>query len=166
MDLSFSKYHGAGNDFIVFDMTSRQIKLTSGQLTRMCDRKRGIGADGVLVLGNSDMESVSYKLDYYNADGHEGSLCGNGSRCSVAVALEKGLQNQVTNSGCVWFETCDGVHCGGMFGNAIQLGNVVQSKRKAQSGNTGMHFTLLIILRKKKKTYAHRKEPSFFRSKR
>lgn len=115
MEVPFSKYEGAGNDFIVVDMTSRiSTPLTSGQRLRMCNRKTGIGADGVLVLQQSELPGFTFKLLYYNADGQESSLCGNGSRCSLAFAEQIGLVDfDHAGSHVIKFEACDGSHLGG-----------------------------------------------------
>lgn len=80
----FTKMTGAGNDFIVFDKkTYPNVLLTPEIIQNLCDRHYGIGADGVMVIGDKSMGVESYLMDYYNADGSLGSLCGNGSRCAA-----------------------------------------------------------------------------------
>jgi diaminopimelate epimerase len=89
---NFSKMNGAGNDFILFDFISDdKMKLTSDEIVSLCDRKKGIGADGVLLLFRS--EEACFFVDFYNSDGKPGSLCGNGARCVIRYAYEKGLYN-------------------------------------------------------------------------
>ncbi|KAK6192245.1 hypothetical protein SNE40_003747 [Patella caerulea] len=85
--VSFRKYHGAGNDFIVIDNRhdDNTTSITSNQRNSMCHRNFGIGADGILEIMSSS--TANFKLIYYNADGHVGSLCGNGSRCAIAYVL-------------------------------------------------------------------------------
>ena len=114
MEIHFSKYEGAGNDFVVIDMTSSTLHLTSEQLQRMCNRKMGVGADGVLVLQESCVPGCKFKLVHYTADGNVGSFCGNGSRCSLAFAEQIGLVDVEEGSRLeVEFEACDGVHAAG-----------------------------------------------------
>ncbi|BFZ20686.1 hypothetical protein BsWGS_23725 [Bradybaena similaris] len=91
MEIGFSKYQGAGNDFIAIDNREEQIKLTDDHRQKMCDRHFGIGADGILEMRSSD--AADFKLVYYNSNGKEGSLCGNGSRCAVAFALKIGVRH-------------------------------------------------------------------------
>ncbi len=104
MKITFEKYHGAGNDFIIIDSRKNGItKLASSTISSLCDRHFGIGADGLIILRES--EQFDFRMDYYNADGHPGSMCGNGGRCSAAVAHEHGW---ITEK-CV-FEASDGTH--------------------------------------------------------
>ena len=76
----FYKYQGTGNDFVI---TSDIYQITTKQIQRLCDRKYGIGADGVIVMKKDS--SADFDMMYYNADGSE-SFCGNGSRCAVMHA--------------------------------------------------------------------------------
>lgn len=104
MLVEFSKYHGTGNDFIMLDGRKTDSKiLTSDVIARLCDRHFGIGADGLIILAES--ETQDFKMIYYNADGKVGSMCGNGGRCTVAFAHELGIINQTCN-----FEASDGLH--------------------------------------------------------
>lgn len=100
----FFKYQGAGNDFIVFDNRSGFFDASNHlMIRRLCDRRFGIGADGLMLLqahGDYDFE-----MRYFNADGHEGSLCGNGGRCMVAFAHSLGLFGDQTV-----FLAADGEH--------------------------------------------------------
>ena len=99
----FSKYEGTGNDFILLDNLQGSYDFLSLALVkRLCDRKFGIGADG-LILINSD-ESSDFYMDYYNADGSK-SFCGNGSRCAVLFTLSLGL-----HKGKTIFKAIDGLH--------------------------------------------------------
>jgi diaminopimelate epimerase len=81
MQLDFNKYQGTGNDFIVIDNRNNQVQLTQEQIAHLCHRRFGIGADGLMLLLNLSKRAVDFEMKYYNADGAEGSMCGNGGRC-------------------------------------------------------------------------------------
>jgi len=85
----FTKMSGAGNDFILFDgKINPDLHLTPQIIKNICARRSGIGADGVLFL--SDFKDYVFKMEYFNADGSVGSLCGNGARCSILYGKESG----------------------------------------------------------------------------
>ena len=79
--LPFVKMSGAGNDFVVIDNRTLSHALTKEQIVRLCDRHFGIGADGLLAVEPSDDASADFRMRYYNADGGEAEMCGNGARC-------------------------------------------------------------------------------------
>lgn len=81
MILEFTKMNGAGNDFILLDNRSGQVRLTHDQIVRLCDRHRGVGADGILILVPSQSGKADWAWDFYNSDGSTGEMCGNGARC-------------------------------------------------------------------------------------
>ncbi|ALI99531.1 diaminopimelate epimerase [Rufibacter tibetensis] len=103
MNLTFYKYQGTGNDFVVLDNRNESIALTQEQVAFLCDRRKGIGADGLMLLQNK--EGYDFEMVYYNADGRPSSMCGNGGRCLVAFAqfLEV-VENQA------YFIAADGPH--------------------------------------------------------
>lgn len=114
MEVKFAKYHGLGNDFIIidnrpgcYDDVMRLPLMRRG----FCCRKTGIGADGILEMKSScsATKGCTVRMVYFNADGEEGSFCGNGGRCFVEFAIRKGVP--LTDEGLV-FEACDGVHKG------------------------------------------------------
>jgi len=78
--LRFTKMNGAGNDFILFDNRTGHINLDRNQIARLCDRHRGIGADGILFL-EKPTNRADFRMRYFNADGGEAEMCGNGARC-------------------------------------------------------------------------------------
>ncbi len=79
--LPFVKMSGAGNDFVVLDNRTLGLALTGAQIARLCHRQFGIGADGLLAVELSDQPTADYRMRYYNADGGEAEMCGNGARC-------------------------------------------------------------------------------------
>ena len=103
MKINFVKYQGTGNDFVMLDnMSGDYDSLNINQIQFLCDRKLGIGADGLIKISKD--ESSDFYVDYFNADGTQ-SFCGNGARCSVAFAKEIGLIESATS-----FNAIDGVH--------------------------------------------------------
>lgn len=99
--MTFYKYHGAGNDFLVADGRSSRIDLSSDGIAALCDRHTGFGADGVMILSESEVHD--FRMDYYNSDGSGGMMCGNGGRCIVAFAADLGFRS-------FDFEAPDGPH--------------------------------------------------------
>ena len=85
----FTKMSGAGNDFIFIDKKQNpDLNLSPGQIKTLCNRRTGIGADGVIFIEN--IPEYDYKMVYFNADGSTGSLCANGARCSIWFAKNSG----------------------------------------------------------------------------
>lgn len=104
MNIKFSKYQGAGNDFILIDHRESELKNIENKLVaQLCDRRFGIGADGLMFLTNHD--NYDFEMVYYNADGKIGSMCGNGGRCIVAFAKSLGIIDFETD-----FLAVDGPH--------------------------------------------------------
>jgi len=83
--LRFTKMNGAGNDFVLLDNRAGDLSLTREQIARVCDRHRGVGADGVLLLERA-ANGADFRMRYYNADGGEAEMCGNGARCFARFA--------------------------------------------------------------------------------
>ncbi len=104
MLIPFHKYHGTGNDFIIID-NRQDLSLTGNQLIikKLCERRFGIGADGLLLL--SDHDPYDFEMKYFNADGSEGSFCGNGARCVASFAHRSGIAGKSMH-----FIACDGTH--------------------------------------------------------
>jgi len=104
MKIVFSKYHGTGNDFILLDnRENKYSSLTESQIELLCNRRFGIGADGLILL-EKDSET-DFRMVYFNSDGRESSMCGNGGRCITAYAKSLSLINNSTK-----FIAIDGVH--------------------------------------------------------
>ena len=89
MNINFSKYQGTGNDFVIIDNRDGSISLSNEQIAFLCDRRFGIGADGLMLLGIAN--GYDFSMTYYNADGTEGTMCGNGGRCLVQFAHDNGI---------------------------------------------------------------------------
>lgn len=103
MQLRFYKYQGTGNDFIILNNHNNEYKLSTEQIRHLCDRHFGIGADGLMLLNRSD--NYDFDMEYYNADGRESSMCGNGGRCLVRFAGHQGLHKT-----SYLFTAVDGLH--------------------------------------------------------
>ena len=89
MTINFSKYQGTGNDFVIIDNRLGDIKLSQQQIAFLCDRRFGVGGDGLMLLGTA--EGYDFSMTYFNADGTEGTMCGNGGRCLVQFAHDSGI---------------------------------------------------------------------------
>lgn len=90
MTIHAYKYQGAGNDFVIIDGREKDPGLSVEQVKLLCDRRFGIGGDGLMILGKSNRHDFSMR--YFNSDGYEGTMCGNGGRCLVAFAAHKGIE--------------------------------------------------------------------------
>jgi diaminopimelate epimerase len=113
--LRFTKMNGAGNDFILIDNRAGEIHLDSNQIARLCDRHRGVGADGVLLLEKAS-NNADFRMRYFNADGGEAEMCGNGARCFARFA------NKMANAGGkISFDTQAGVIAAELLNDLVKL---------------------------------------------
>lgn len=101
--LPFYKYQGTGNDFVIVDNREGLFDAPGERIRQLCERRTGIGADGLILLEHSDLGD--FRMVYYNADGKLSTLCGNGGRCLVSFAARLGLAGNE-----VEFEAIDGLH--------------------------------------------------------
>lgn len=126
MLIDFFKYQGTGNDFVMIDNRHDNFpKNDTKMVAELCDRRFGIGADGLILLEND--EKSDFKMVYYNADGKKGSMCGNGGRCIVALAEDLGIiQNEAV------FSASDGVHHAKIDNGLVSLkmGDVKEIREK------------------------------------
>ena len=100
-EVTFYKYQGAGNDFLIADNREGGLHLTVEQIAALCDRRYGVGADGLMLLEKSPV--YDFRMVYYNSDGSGGMMCGNGGRCIVAFAADMGIDT-------FSFDAADGHH--------------------------------------------------------
>ena len=113
--LRFTKMNGAGNDFILIDNRAGDVHLDRSQIAHLCDRHRGIGADGILLLEKA-ANHADFRMRYFNADGGEAEMCGNGARCFARFADKvAGTQAKIS------FETPAGVISAELVGDLVTL---------------------------------------------
>jgi diaminopimelate epimerase len=112
--MKFAKYQGTGNDFIMIDDRAGATKLSQEQIENLCHRRFGIGADGLILIQNAN--DYDFRMIYFNADGTEGSMCGNGGRCAVRFAYDLGIIGDSTK-----FIATDGEHLASVCDEDIYL---------------------------------------------
>lgn len=143
MTIEFTKMHGAGNDFVVIGNLDGKLRLTAAQVAFLCDRRFGIGADGLLLLEKGPEAGLHAQMVYYNADGSRAEMCGNGARCftSFALAQDLGANNRVkfrTDAGDM-----EGVAENGLF--TIQMTPATDTrlslKMNLEAGPAMVHYT-------------------------
>jgi diaminopimelate epimerase len=117
MKLSFTKMHGAGNDFVMIENLRGEIALSTERIAALCDRRFGVGGDGLMLLERppEDHSSLDARMVYFNADGSRAEMCGNGARCFAAFALAHGVGRDggvsfLTDAGPISVSTRDGLY--------------------------------------------------------
>lgn len=135
MQLHFYKYQGTGNDFIIFDNRQEKIEFTEPQVNFLCNRKFGIGADGLMLL--NPQSGYDFEMKYYNANGTESTMCGNGGRCLTRFAYDIGIQKKT-----YLFLAADGPHQAKMVENGWVHLKMIDVNKVAKFGedwviNTG-----------------------------
>jgi diaminopimelate epimerase len=113
--LTFTKMNGAGNDFVMLDNRDGKLALDKAQIAHLCDRHRGVGADGVLLVEPAQ-NGADFRMRYYNADGGEAEMCGNGARCFGRFA-----QRVSGQQGDISFETLAGVITAQFLGGNVRI---------------------------------------------
>jgi diaminopimelate epimerase len=125
MELPINKYHGAGNDFLMLNNLSGSLHLDARLISALCDRHFGIGADGLIMLEAA--RDYDFTMRYYNSDGRESTMCGNGGRCITAFALMEGaIGNKVV------FQAADGLHEASILDASFPLFKVKLQMRDVQ----------------------------------
>lgn len=153
MTLDFVKMNGAGNDFILIDNRAGRIKLTPEQVIRLCNRQRGIGADGLFLLVANTSGKADWSWEFYNSDGSTADMCGNGARCFARFVQSVAGSGDKTS-----FETGAGVIGATFHGERVtvnltaprdlRLGEVVPAagaKLIVHSLNTGVPHAVLFV---------------------
>lgn len=142
MKLKFIKYHGAGNDFVICDIREEFVELTKEQIAFLCHRRFGVGADGYMTITKCD--DADFYMRYYNSDGGESTMCGNGGRCIAHFAHSLGI-----GSGQLIFNAIDGLHRAYVVGDLVRLQMIdvseVQKLKKGWFVNTGSPHYVEIV---------------------
>lgn len=128
MEFTFYKYHGTGNDFVIIDNREAFFpKENTALVAKICDRRFGVGADGLLLLENH--HSADFRMVYYNSDGNLSTLCGNGGRCIVHFAQFLGVISQNTV-----FEAVDGLHEARVENDWVSLKmNIIENVKSSEN---------------------------------
>lgn len=140
MTLAFTKMNGAGNDFILVDNREGKVALTPAQVQQVCDRHRGIGADGIMMLVPNRTGKADWAWDFYNSDGSVAEMCGNGARCFARF-----VQKVAGTNGEMSFETGAGIIRAGLHGERVTInltspkGLRLHEKVPLSTGETEIH---------------------------
>lgn len=149
--VEFYKYQGTGNDFVMIDNRDLDFPKDKDLIEKLCDRRFGIGGDGLILLEND--ENADFKMVYYNSDGNESTMCGNGGRCIVAFANFLDIFEMKTT-----FEAIDGLHEAEIHNGTVKLKMIDVDSIKNIGGdfelNTGSpHYVTFVEKLKDYKVY-------------
>ncbi len=122
MKLEFTKMNGAANDFVMIDGINTRVSLSDGQVRFACDRRRGVGADGLIVLRPSSEDDCDFHMEYHNSDGYPAEMCGNGSRCAARFGVGLGLGRPDGEAVRVRFATDSGPVDARVVGDRVRAG--------------------------------------------
>jgi diaminopimelate epimerase len=148
MDIDFTKMHGAGNDFMLIDDMDERCRLSTVAIAALCSRTRGIGADGLILVRPA--VDADFAMRYFNCDGGEADLCGNGARCAAAFAYARGIAGREmtfsTRAGAVRGEILeDGVRIAVADVEALALGmNIESSPLPVHFGVCGVPHAVIV----------------------
>ena len=138
----FFKYHGTGNDFIMIDNRQSKVSLSTQEIEQACHRRFGVGADGLIMIENS--EGYDFRMKYYNSDGREGSMCGNGGRCAVQFASDLGIFEEKTT-----FIAVDGPHDSAIHDGLVSLKmidvSIISDEEEGYFLNTGSPHLIVFV---------------------
>ncbi len=150
--LQFTKMNGAGNDFVMLDNRDLSHQLDKAAIAHLCDRHRGVGGDGLIAVEPAQ-NGADFRMRYYNADGGEAEMCGNGARCFARFASRVGGK-----SGAITFETMAGVIGAKLLGDDVQLAmsaphslalatelNAADTKLTVHFLNTGVPHAIVFV---------------------
>jgi diaminopimelate epimerase len=153
MLVEFTKMNGAGNDFVLMDDRAQKLKLDAGQIARVCDRHAGVGADGLILLRPCSSGRADWAWDFYNNDGSNAEMCGNGARCFARF-----VQRLTGTKADITFETRAGVIKAAFHGERVTVSltppvdlrlNAAISLREGQatvhSLNTGVPHAVIYV---------------------
>ncbi len=153
MRLNFTKMNGAGNDFVMLDNRERKLSLSGEEIALLCDRHRGVGADGLLAAGPAE-GGADFRMRYYNADGGEAEMCGNGARCFARFVDRLAKREGAPVS----FETIAGIVGGEFEGEEVkitlsepfdlEMGSTILvggTERSVHSVNTGVPHAVMVV---------------------
>ncbi len=141
MVLGFTKMNGAGNDFVLLDNRKNKIQLSREQVVHLCDRHRGVGADGVILLTRCHSGKADWAWQFYNSDGSTGEMCGNGARC-----FGRYVQAVTRTKGDFTFETEAGIITARFDGDRVTVnltapsGLRLNEKLDLSVGRQTLHF--------------------------